>query len=188
MLLCLWLDISVKAITSVWPVLPTCPSRASWSEERGWSLWEFCLRPTLCCIATCTSWRTKSGKACWEGMFFYVLLFLHWHSLFISSQFFLFLYVPTSDPCFFCVWCSHQLNMSPVSQLVAVFVTRTHWGAVFLRRLNTKLEKLWQQLLYAFLQHCSSYSVLFKTTWLSLIVYKYKISHTFRITKTGESA
>lgn len=58
------LDISVKAVTSAWPVSPTCQWRASWSEGRGWSLWEFCLPPTLCFTATCPSWRTKSGKTC----------------------------------------------------------------------------------------------------------------------------
>lgn len=55
------LDISVKAATLGWPVLPTCLWRVSWSEERGWSLWGFCVPPTLCFTATCTSWRTKSG-------------------------------------------------------------------------------------------------------------------------------
>lgn len=64
-LFCLWPDISVKDVTLGSPVLPTCLWRVSWSEERGWSLWEFCLPPTLCFTATCTSLRTKSGKACW---------------------------------------------------------------------------------------------------------------------------
>ena len=57
-----WLDISVKAPTLGWPVSRTCLWRASWSEGRGWSLWEFCLPPTPCSTATCTSWRIKSGK------------------------------------------------------------------------------------------------------------------------------
>lgn len=74
------LDISGKAVTSGWPVLLTCLWRASWSEERGWSLWEFCLPPTLCSTATCTSWRTKSGKthcvSCVCESFSFSLLFI----------------------------------------------------------------------------------------------------------------
>lgn len=109
------LDISVKATTSGWPVLPTCLLRASWSEERGWSLWEFCLLPTLCFTATCTSWRTKSGESagsvcsyfcCWNLIFCFGLYFLHQPVcilyLFLtqlSSQFF-FSLCANLHPCF----------------------------------------------------------------------------------------
>lgn len=54
--------ISGKGSVLAWPALPTCLWRVSWSVVPAWSPWAFSPLPTHCCIGTCTSWRTRSGK------------------------------------------------------------------------------------------------------------------------------
>lgn len=71
------------------------------------------------------------------------------------------------SPNFFCAKCSHELSMNPEPQLVSFSVTRTHWHAVFLQSLETKLE---ETLTASFLLCSITPLFLFSTftiTWLS---------------------